>query len=413
MSLAEVLRQALRLLAAHRLRSLLTLFGVVWGTAAVIFLVSWGQGVRVMLEDGFFKAGKNMGEVWAGKIGEDYTPAVDRRYLWFRNEDVEALRRRAKLPEIVGAEFWSFQPVTSGARAFSVDLRGLDPEAVAVRGVPVDAGRAIRTADLEHRRRVVVLGHTARRRLLGPEGGVGSWVRIAGTPFRVIGVLARVGTQLSRDRMEIDEQAWVPITTAQALWPPWWTQEPVVHKIIYRMKSRHWLEATESEVRGILARQLRVSPGDHEAIGIWSSVRNLQQLPLDEMRGTLLVLAIAVLVIGGVGVLNMMLDSVHERRQEIGVRRAVGARRRDVVVQFFLETFTVTSVGGGVGAALGVLGTRALAAVDAPDLVPVPIFGWGIVAVAVGVMLSVGLLAGVVPAWRASRIEPAETLRME
>jgi len=413
MSILEIVRQALRLLAAHWLRSVLTLFGVVWGTAAVIFLVSWGDGVRAMLEDGFFKAGRDMGEVWAGRIGEEFTPAVDRRYLWYTNEDVALLRRRARLPVRIGAEYWEFLPLTAGARAISTDVRGLDPEAIAIRGVPLAAGRFFGRTDLEHRRRVVVLGHTTRRRLLGPEGGIGSWVRIAGTPFRVVGVLDRVGTQLSRDRMEIDDQAWVPLTTAQSLWPRWWTRAAVVNKILYRMRSRHDLEATEAEVRGILARQLRVSPDDHEAVGIWSSVRNLRQLPLDETRGMMFVLASAVLVIGGIGVLNMMLDSVHERRQEIGVRRAVGARRRDIVLQFFLETFTITLVGGLLGAALGVAGTAALAGLEVPDLVPVPIFSLRIVFVAIGVMLSVGLLSGVIPAWRASRIAPAETLRME
>jgi putative ABC transport system permease protein len=413
MPLLEIVRQALRLLWAHKLRSALTLFGVVWGTASVIFLVSWGAGVRVMMEEGFFKAGRDMGEVWPGRIGEDFTPAVDRRHLWFTQEDVDVLRRRAKLPLLVGAEYWDFLPVTAGARAYTVDVRGMDAQAIAIRGVPLAAGRFFSVADQEHRRRVVVLGHTMRRRLLGPEGGVGSWVRIAGTPFRVVGLLARVGTQLSRDRMEIDEQAWVPIRTAQSLWPRWWTQELTVSKILYRMPGRHRLEETEAEVRGILARQLRVSPDDEEAVGIWSSVKNLRDLPLDETRGMMFVLAAAVLVIGGIGVLSMMLDSVHERRQEIGVRLAVGARRRDVVWQFFLETFSIVALGGALGATLGILGAAWLGSLDAPDLVPVPILSGRIVVIALGVMLGVGLLSGVVPAWRASRIAPSETLRME
>jgi putative ABC transport system permease protein len=366
-----------------------------------------------MMEEGFFKAGRDMGEVWPGKIGEDFTPAVDRRYLWFTQEDVEVLRRRARLPLLVGAEYWDFLPVTAGARAYSVDVRGMDAQAIAIRGVPLAAGRFFSVADQEHRRRVIVLGHTLRRKLLGPEGGVGSWVRVAGTPFQVVGLLDRVGTQLSRDRMEIDEQAWVPIRTAQSLWPRWWTQELTVSKILYRMPGRHRLEETEAEVRGILARQLRVSPDDEEAVGIWSSVRNLRDLPLDETRGLMFVMAAAVLVIGGIGVLSMMLDSVHERRQEIGVRLAVGARRRDVVAQFFLETFSIVSLGGALGAALGTAGAAWLGSLDAPDLVPVPILTGRIVVIAVGVMLAVGLLSGVVPAWRASRIAPSETLRME
>src|SRR5262245_63608704 len=135
--LVESVRQAMRLLRAHRLRSLLTLFGLVWGTASVIFLVGWGQGVTAMLERGFFKAGKNMGEVWAGRVSEEFSPAVDRRYLWWTMSDVELLRKRAKLPDLIGAESWEMLPVAYGQRAIHVDVRGLDPEAMAVRAVPV------------------------------------------------------------------------------------------------------------------------------------------------------------------------------------------------------------------------------------------------------------------------------------
>jgi putative ABC transport system permease protein len=366
-----------------------------------------------MLERGFFKAGKNMGEVWAGRVSEEFTPAVDRRYLWWTIQDVELLRRRAKLPELIGAEAWEMLPVAFGQRAIHVDVRGLDPEAMAVRGVPLAAGRGITHTDLEHRRRVVVLGDKVRRRLLGVEGGLGSWVRIAGKPFKVVGLLARVGTQLSRDRLEIDEHAWIPITTLQANWPRPWTDDFVVSKIIYRLRDRRLMEDTEREVRAILAERLGVAADDVEAVGIWSSIKFLQKLPIDQTQGLMFVLAAATLVIGGIGVLNMMLDSVHERRQEIGVRLAVGARRRDIVAQFFVETFTIAFAGGFTGAALGIGGCLLLGSLEVPDVVPVPLLSLRIVALALGVLSCVALAAGVIPAWRAARIDPALTLRME
>jgi putative ABC transport system permease protein len=125
------------------------------------------------------------------------------------------------------------------------------------------------------------------------------------------------------------------------------------------------------------------------------------------------VLAATTLLIGGIGILNMMLDSVHERRQEIGVRLAIGARRRDIVAQFFAETLTVTSLGGLVGIALGAGGCLLLGRLELPELIPVPILDARIVLLALGVMGAVGLAAGVIPAWRATRVDPAETLRME
>jgi putative ABC transport system permease protein len=411
--LLEAVRQALRLLWAHRLRSLLTLFGLVWGTASVIFLVGWGQGVRTMLERGFFKAGKNMGEVWAGRVSEEYTPAVDRRYLWWRMEDVELLRKRARVPELFGAEAWEMLPVVFGARAINADVRGMDPEAMEIRGVGVAAGRGITQADVEHRRRVVVLGDKVRRRLLGLEGGLGSWVRIGGKPFKVVGLLDHVGTQLSRDRLEIDEHAWIPISTLQANWPSWWTDEYVVSKILYRLRDRADLEAAEKEVRSILATRLGVPTDDVEAVGIWSSLKMLNKLPIDQTSGLLFVLAAATLMIGGIGVLNMMLDAVHERRQEIGVRLAIGARRRDIVMQFFVETFTIAALGGLAGAALGIGLCLIFASLEVPDLVPVPELSARVVLLAFCVLGFVALAAGVIPAWRASRVDPASTLRME
>ena len=176
-----------------------------------------------------------------------------------------------------------------------------------------------------------MLGDKVRARLLGVEGGLGSWVRIAGKPFKVVGLLEHVGTQLSRDRLEIDEHAWIPISTMQANWPRWWTDDYVVSKIIYRMRDRALMEDTEREVRAILAKRVGVAADDNEAVGIWSSLKLLNKLPIDQTQGLMFVLATATLVIGGIGVLNMMLDAVHERRQEIGVRLAIGARRRDIV----------------------------------------------------------------------------------
>ena len=205
MNARDAVREALRLLWAHKLRSALTMFGLVWGTASVILLVSWGDGVVVMLEEGFFRAGRNMGQLWPGRIGEEFTPAVDRRSLRFTWDDVLSVRRRARLPELVAGEARRYVTAAYRQTALNVDLRGVEPAGIAIRGPRVVAGRAISQSDLDHRRRVVVLGHVLRQRLLGPNGGVGSWVRIEGKPFRVVGLHARVGTQLANDGDLLDE----------------------------------------------------------------------------------------------------------------------------------------------------------------------------------------------------------------
>jgi putative ABC transport system permease protein len=414
MHFLEAIIEALRTLRSERLRSFLTLFGIVWGTASVVFLLSWGLGVQAMLEEGFTRVGKNLVQAWPGMIGEQYTPAVDRRQLWFTLDDVEAVRERSRLADTVAGESRMQRMVTYRQRAFSFDIRGVEPQQMRLRGVRIGAGRSLSQADLEHRRRVAVLGDVARRRLLGPEGGVDSWIRIDGRPFRVVGLLERVGTQLWRDQAtELDEQIWIPLKTLFAFGPRRGRDLDVVDSILLRVRHRQLYDALKQETRSTLAQRLRVSATDEEAISIASPMDQLRQLPIDQSVGLLLILGATTLVIGGVGVLNMMLDSVQERKQEIGVRMAVGARRRDIVGQFFLETFVITAFGGGIGLALGIGGCRLLAELQVPDLIPVPILKAEVVWMALGIMSFVGFSSGLIPAWRAARVDPSVTLRAE
>jgi putative ABC transport system permease protein len=412
MNLPQIVRSALVTLRAQKLRTFLTLFGMVWGTASVVFLLSWGLGVERMIDLGFNRVGRNLVTAFAGKIGEDFTPAHDRRELWFTRADVAALAASVVHADLVLPESRGWYPVTAGEHMLSRDVRGVEPRHMALRGTRIAAGRAISTADLTSRRRVAVLGDAARRRLLGPQGRLGDTIHVAGSPHEVIGFFAPVGTQLARDFDEIDEQVWVPLTTLLATGPRRGTDE-VIDLIAMRARDRRDYDALALEVRTLLARRLGVSPTDEEAIIVVSPIQSLRNVPTGQMRGLLFVLAAATLVIGGIGILNMMLDAVQERRQEIGVRLAVGARRRDVVAQFFLETLVITVVGGGVGLALGIGFCAVLARLQVPDVIPLPILRPWIVWLALGVMTLVGLASGVVPAWRAARVEPSITLRAE
>jgi putative ABC transport system permease protein len=417
----ESLREALRLLIAQPLRSLLTLFGLVWGTAAVIFLLSWGDGLRTMLDVSFQRAGKNLVQAWAGRVSDDFSPAVDRRYLWYTTEDVEALRRGTREVDLVAAETREFAAATFHGRALSAQVRGVETAGQAIRAVAVASGRLISQQDVEHRRRVALIGSRARERLLGAEGRVGSWVRLDGTPFQVIGIMERVGTQLSRDGPEIDDQIWVPLSSHLALWPNPWIEEDMISTILARAKERDRIDQAEAEIRRVLARRLGVGAEDKEAVPIFSPVKMLRRIPVSQQNGLNLLIAITTLLVGGIGILAMMLDSVQERRAEIGVRLALGARQRDVVRQFLWEGVAIVVVGGGLGVAFGVGGALFLAS-DAfrsrippalRDLVPIPELSWTVIFLALGAMAAVALLAGLVPAWRAARIDPAETLRVE
>jgi putative ABC transport system permease protein len=426
--LAQAVVEGLRTMRTQRLRTALTLVCVVWGTASVVFLSAWGAGMTQMLERGFEKVGRNLLRVSAGRVGEAFTPAVERRILELTQGDVQLLRRRMRNAELVTAHTDRFSTAAAGARSFSVEVNGVEPATFALRGTALAAGRPLSPGDLAQRRRVAVLGHDAREQLLGAGSAIGRTIRIDGRSFEIVGVLARVGTQLWRGGpTEIDDQIWIPLSTGYTL-PEEdaakTAQEAasvqartdatqIVDQILVRLPTRQARAAAEAEIRALLAPRLRVSPSDREALRIASPLDLLRNIPLDEARGVLTLIAVMTLLIGGIGVLNLMLESVQERRREIGVRLAVGASQRDIVSQFFVETLVITGSGGLLGIALGSTGVAVLGSLQVPDLIPQPIVEPVGVIVAFVSLCGVGLAAGVLPARRAALIDPSLTLRSE
>ena len=408
--LLEIIRQALYTMRLHRRWAALTMFGIVWGTASVVLLVGWGVGAHRMTDRGLQKVGKNLVYIMAGRIGEDLAPADERRVLHLEMDDVDAVRASARRVEVASAEVLQFMLVRYGAASRMTDVRGIEPAMQQLRGVTLAAGRFISADDVRFQRRVAVIGQTARQRLLGPRPAVRQRLDLNGRSFEVIGLLNRVGTQLSRNRTETDEQVWIPVTSAQTLAD----RGDHIDLILARPPDRRFNEELKRKVRTILARRLHVSPADEEAVFIISLIDMLSGFDsvFAFLNVFLVVLAITTLFIGGIGVMNMMLVSVNERQREIGLRLAVGARRRDVVGQFLAETLVITVAGGVTGITFGVLGCSVLGLLQG-DLVPVQVIMPQVIVLALAVTVLVGITSGIGPAWRAARVDPAETLRVE
>lgn len=407
--LLATIRQALDTMRTHRRWALLTMFGIIWGTASVVLLVGWGIGVQDMTLRGLQKVGKNLMYVMPGRVGEDLSPAAERRVLTFDLDDVEAVRTSARRAELVSAEILMWRYVRHGSTGRTVDVRGIEPDMQPLRGAQLAAGRFISPDDVRFARRVAIIGQTARTRLLGARPAIGQRLNLEGVSYEIIGLLERVGTQLSRNRTETDEQIWIPITSAMHL-----RGTEHVDMFITRPPERRFNDTLKRQVRAVLARRLHVSPSDEEAVFIISLIEILSGFDavFAAQNAFLIILATGTLLIGGIGVMNMMLVSVNERRREIGLRLAVGARRREVVLQFLIETLVITLVGGLAGLSFGLFSCVLLGQLRS-DVVPMPVFVPEVAALALVITVLVGLASGTGPAWQAARVDPAESLRAE
>jgi len=392
--LAEAWRVAVDALRAARLRSGLTMFGVLVGVAAVVMLVAIGSGAKQQVESQVEGLGSNLLLVVPGKVQFGAAPTLSRLNL----NDVDAIARISGGRDRVSATVTSGETVRAGNRSRFTNVLGLLENTTKVFVRDLARGSYLTRSDVDTGRRVAVLGSTVSRALFGDRDPVGQQVTIAGVRFRVVGVFAPLGQSLGVDR---DDEVHIPITAAHRLFdtsrvdglaikaPDSATLDTLADHILAELDRRH----PETEFSAVTQEQILGVLGD--ILGI--------------LTGVLAAIAGISLLVGGVGVSNIMLVSVRERTREIGLRKAVGARPRDIGVQFLVEAVLLTSIGGVAGMAIGIGGAQVVAA-----LTPVPaLITWWSVALAFGVSAGVGILFGVVPAQRAARLDPVVALRTE
>jgi putative ABC transport system permease protein len=399
-SLLELLRIALGTIVANKLRALLTTLGVVIGVLAVILLVALGDGARNYLDEMFAGMGSNLVIVRPGKREtKGMGPPMNTTYK-ITLEDGRALERRATtldgvVPIVMGAA-----TVQKESRRRDVVLLGVGHDYGRLRQIQVDAGRFFDPDDIESRRRYVVLGRTAAAEIFGDENPLGKFVKVADGEFRVLGLMEKKGTSLGFD---LDDLVFVPVTTSLDMFGL-----EGVTELMIRAKDRQTTSAALAEVTEIM-KSRHNGQEDFTVVSQDDLLATVNQIT-DTMTLVLLAIASISLVVGGIGIANIMLVSVRERTREIGIRRAVGARRRDILTQFLVESIVISVLGGLIGLALGAT-IIWLARSAVPDL-PVKLSAW-IVAIAVGFSAIVGVVSGIWPAMRAADLDPVEALRYE
>ena len=403
MSILESLTNALSALLANKLRSLLTMLGVIIGVGAIITTTSIGEGAKADITERIQTLGANILAVRPGQSRFRGRGSADARKS-LTVADMEALEERGQTFGYVTPEVSSRAQVKYLNKNSNTTIVGTSPAYLVTANFTVEKGRFFTDSEIRYRQRVCVLGKTVVDNLFGETEPVGQTVKIKNVGFHVVGVMKEKGASGWRNP---DDQVFIPYSTAMKRV----FGEDYLSSISIQANDDKLIQAAETEVTELLRKQHKIPINKELDFHIRNQAEFMETLEESSQTFTNMILGIAIvsLVVGGIGIMNIMLVSVTERTKEIGLRKAVGAQRSDILAQFLVESTTLALVGGLVGIGVGIIGA---------EMVP-SIWGWRTVvslmyAVAAFVVSAlVGVFFGAYPAWKAAKLHPIDALRHE
>ncbi|HSA92746.1 MAG TPA: ABC transporter permease [Terriglobales bacterium] len=414
----QLIREAWAALSRNRVRSSLTMLGSAWGIVTVTLLMAYGGGFRAVLVNAFEAFGRSAVICWPQQTSEQAGGQRAGKRVRFEQADLEQVRAQASLVKTACLETVRWLPVTYNEQLINTAVRGVCPEYGEMRNEVPNDGRWFNAADLYERRRLIFLGGRARQRLFGTSSAVGKEVRVAGVRFTVVGTMDRK-LQMSNYFTSDDESVFIPFTAAGDLWNTRYASVLLFAPVAPQFEKR-----AKAQVLAAVAERQGFAPNDEKAIQMFGreEFRPIIDGITIGLQVLLAFIGTLTLGIGGVGVMNIMLVSVDERVREIGLRRALGATRRQIQGQFLAEALILMLMGGACGFVLAYF----IAAVTPTLPMLGPLFedtsGKGdirlhislaTVFTSTGILVVIGLLSGLVPALRASHLEPVEALRYE
>ena len=409
MNLHTALRAALRALTANLLRSVLTMLGIIIGVGAVITMLAVGRGATERVQEQIKGLGSNIVLVVPGSLSAAGVRLGAQTRSRFTEEDAEALAREVPEVQVAAPSSRTTAQAVAQSANWNTTIFGTTNDYLEAREWPLAAGRLFEAAEQQGSAKVAWLGQTAARELFADDDPLGQTVRVRGVPFTVVGVLAAKGQNaVGQDQ---DDIVIVPMSTFRnRIWNAGGNVRRI-WSIHVKVRVGADMARAEESMRTLLRQRLRVPDGGDDTFSIrnLSEVLQAQEESSRVMTALLAAVAGVSLLVGGIGIMNIMLVSVTERTREIGLRMAVGARGRDILAQFLIESVTLSLVGGAIGVALGVLATWAVERATGWSAVMEP---WSVL-LAVGFAGLVGVFFGYYPARRAARLQPIVALRHE
>jgi|HubBroStandDraft_5_1064220.scaffolds.fasta_scaffold08080_4 putative ABC transport system permease protein len=397
---------ALQTMRAHKLRSFLMLLGVILSVSTLILVVALISGVNEYFASRVANLGSNVFLVMKFPIISDTKELLTatRRNRDISWDDYESLRENLKLPKGVGAEVRRTVNIRSDQQNLEdVDLRGVTSNIGEMDVEEVATGRYITDIDNEHRDMVCMIGADVADKLFANTDPIGKILTVDGQEFQVVGVAKRIGNTLGQSQ---DNFVYIPIQT----WLKIYGHNTSLH-INVQTRGPEWLDRTKEEARALMRARRHLAPNDEDNFGILASdsLMGLWQNLTGTLASGMVGLVSIFLVIGGVVIMNVMLASVTERTREIGIRKSLGAKRRDILLQFMVESTVMAMVGGAIGVLIAwILAVIVRSTTPVPMAVPITA-----VILAIGISSAVGMFFGVYPARKAAKLDPIEALRFE
>ncbi|MBE3553875.1 MAG: ABC transporter permease [Thermicanus sp.] len=390
MSYGQAIKIALKNIYGNKFRSFLTMLGIIIGVAAVIALVSIGQGATKNVTDQIQGLGSNLISVNIIGRGSQTTLKYDEAMKFANLSDVTGVS-----PVITGNV-----TAKNGVKSVDVNLEGTNPDYENIRQTHVRSGRFIMPLDLENRNKVALLGSNTAAELFGFADPIGQSIQINGIRFKVVGVLEQKGSSLGGSN---DDKIIIPISTAERL-----LASPGVRTIYVEADSPDHVQRAMWRIEGELAKKFK---GNEDSYNVFSQQDMLQTVSSVSSTMTLMLGGIAgiSLLVGGIGIMNIMLVSVTERTREIGIRKAIGAKKRDILLQFLIEAIVLSLIGGLIGVGIGVGIALLLSNVFRMTVA----LSLQVILIALGFSVGVGVLFGILPANRAAKLNPIDALRFE